>query len=162
MIKKIVFMFLVLSGSIFALTFDAVVPLSGSANPAGIFYTKVPKLPSSMKLLFGLSAVVPGRKAEELDVDLKLGFNKDIVILGNADVYFSFNNHDGVIRTGDYRGSDFYTQSLNIAKTWKYPLTDRVDIGITAVLGELLLNGEYQLNVLSQVNPVIGMKISIF
>ena len=162
MFKKLVILLLLCSVQTFALTFDAVVPFSGASSPAGFFYTSFPKLPNSIKLMFGFSAVVPATKKEELDVDLKFGFNKDIVLIGNADVYFSFNNHDGVIRTGKYDTSDFYTESISIAKTWKYPLTDKVDIGLKAVLAELLLNGEYQGRILSEINPVIAMKVTLF
>ena len=77
-----------------------------------------------------------------------------------SDVYFNFANHDGVIRRTS--SSDFYTQSLALGKSWVYPLSDRIELGAYAVLGQILLNGEYQVVVLPTVIPVLKLKVNLF
>ena len=161
MVKKILVLLILSSVNLFAIDFDARVGFTGSQSPSGEFYKQLPKMPDSTKLMLGFSSIVPGRKTEELDVDLKLGVLSMLPIIGEATVYFTFNNHGGVVREG-YKNSDFYTQSLSLSKSWLYPLTERVDIGMTAVLGQALLNGEYHITVLPAVYPILSMTINLF
>ena len=160
MLKKIIMIVLLSVSSISAIDFDAIVPLTGAQLPAGNFYTPVPFIQQDIDLVLGFSAVVPARKTEELDVDLKFGVNMELPLLGKSDVYFNFANHDGVIRRTS--SSDFYTQSLDLGKSWVYPLSDRIELGAYAVLGQILLNGEYQVVVLPRVIPVLKLKVNLF
>ena len=51
---------------------------------------------------------------------------------------------------------------LSVSKTWKYPLTEDINLGMTAVLGQVLLNGEYHVIVLPEIFPIMTMTIDIF
>ena len=93
-------MFLLSASSLHAFNFDTVVPFSGSSVPAGTFYQQLPFVQQDISLLVGFSAIVPGRKTEELDTDLKLGLRTELPLLGMSDIYFTFDNHGGVIREG--------------------------------------------------------------
>ena len=162
MIKKIIMSLMLIVTPLAAVEFDTQVGFSGSSYPTSMFYKKTPYMPENMKLAFGFSSTVPFSKSEELDVDLNLGIKTDFPIIGVATAYFTFDNHDGVERTGEYKKSDFYTKSLSLSKTWVHPLTDKIDLGVKAVLGKVLLNGEYQVVVLPSISPVIAMKIDLF
>ena len=162
MFKKIMFLICLLSSSISALELDTKLGFSGSSYPSAFFYKHIKYMPEDMKLAFGFSSIIPFSKTEELDVDLKLGVDTTLPIIGRACTYFTFDNHDGVERTGEYENSDFYTKSLSVAKTWKYPLTEDINLGMTAVLGQVLLNGEYHVIVLPEIFPIMTMTIDIF
>ena len=64
-----------------AFDFDAVVPFSGAQNPAGTFFKQLPYVQQDISLLVGVSAIVPGRKTEEVDTDLKLGVRMNLPLL---------------------------------------------------------------------------------
>lgn len=162
MLRFLGIVLVLLSTQVMGIDFDAKVPFSGVSAPTGVFYNRLPKMPAYMKLMWGVSSTIPGRKTEELDMDLMLGLHTDVVLFGPVDIYFTFNNHNGVVKTGEYRNSEFYTQSLSLAKTWTYPLNERLELGLTAVLGQVLLNGEYHIRVLPEMYPVLKMKISLF
>lgn len=141
------------------LDFDATVPFSGVSNPATRFsYT----INDAIDVVFGLSSVVPARRTEELDVDLQLGINKEMPLMGRVDMFFTFDNHGGSEIVGGYSGSEFYTKSFTFSKKWMYRLTDRVEIGVQAELAEIMLDGTYQVLVLQTIEPVVAMTIRIF
>ncbi|MBI59708.1 hypothetical protein CL657_00655 [bacterium] len=160
MLKKIIIWLLLGASSLYAFEFDAVVPFSGTQSPAATFYKQLPFVSQDISLVVGLSAIVPGSKTEELDTDLKLGVRTEVPLLGMSDIYFTFDNHGGVARQTS--SSDFYTRSLSLAKTWVYPFTDRMELGVQAVLGQVLLNGEYQGVLLPAVYPVIKLNVNLF
>lgn len=162
LIKQIFFFFFIISTLIHGINIDTEVQFSGAGSPSTFFYKEIKYLPENSSLCFGLSSIIPGKKTEELDVDLNLGVRTTVTLLGETTIYFTFDNHDGVTRTGNYDKSDFYTKSLNLQKSWKYPLTDKVDIGISALLGSILLNGEYQILVLPEIYPILYTTIDIF
>ena len=162
MLKQLFFLFFIIPTLIFGLNIDTEVQFSGSSSPSTFFYKEIKYLPEDSELCFGFSSTIPGKKTEELDVDLNLGVKTIVPILGETSIYFTFDNHDGVIRSGNYDKSDFYTKSLNLRKSWKYPLTDKVNIGVSALLGSILLNGEYQVLVLPEISPIIYTTINIF
>tara|TARA_B100000427_G_scaffold218095_1_gene182142 strand:+ start:286 stop:771 length:486 start_codon:yes stop_codon:yes gene_type:complete len=161
MIKKIMLLIMLSVTPLVAFDFDAVVPFSGAQNPAGTFFKQLPYVQQDISLLVGVSAIVPGRKTEEVDTDLKLGVRMNLPLLGMSNVYFTFDNHGGVERQG-YKNSDFYTQSLSLSKTWTYPFTDRMEIGVQAVLAQALANGEYHIVVLPEIYPVLKLKVNLF
>ena len=159
MIKKTILGLCLLCSTLSAIEVDTVVPFSGSETPAATFYYALPK---NMDLILGFSALVPGRKTEELDVDLNLGLAMNLPIIGFTSTYFTFDNHSGHIKEGGYRKSEFYTKSISLAKVWRYPLTDNIDLGLKAVLGEAILDGSYHIKILPNISPIVAMTISLF
>ena len=160
MLGKIILLIMLGMSSLYAVNFDAIVPFSGSQTPAGTFYKQLPFVNKNISVLIGFSAIVPGKKTEELDTDLKLCLHTELPLLGMSDIYFTFDNYDGVARRNS--SSDFYTKSVSLAKTWVYPFTDRMEIGVQAVFGQVLLNGEYQAVVLPEIYPVLKLNVNLF
>ena len=150
--------------SVNAIEFDAVTEFSGSGQPSGRFYYPTRWAPD---IVFGFSSVVPARKrdngvGQEFDLDLLLGVKTNIILLKEVDIYFLFDNHDGVNRTGEYEKSEFYTRSLNVSKKWMYPLNDFIQLGMQATLAEVMLEGSKEVRIMQNINPVIGLTIKIF
>jgi hypothetical protein len=132
------------------------------AEPAGMFYYGLTK---KYDLAFGFGATVPGTKyyentGSELDLDINLGLRTKLVLLGVSDVYFVFDNRDGVSRTGDNEKSDFYTKSLVISKSWVYHLADRIDLGVRMPIVEVMLDGQKRVKFLQTLTPVIATTIN--
>ena len=122
-----------------ALELEAQASFTGN-QPSGMFYYGLTK---KYDLVFGFGATVPGTKyaggtGSELDLDLNLGLRTKLVLLGLSDVYFVFDNRDGVSRSGNYEKSDFYMQSLVISKSWVYYLADQINLGVRLPIVEVM------------------------
>ena len=147
--------------SVQALELDAEAIFTGN-QPAGFFYYGINQ---KYDLVLGLGASIPGTKykngtGSELDLDINLGLRTNVVLIGEADLYFVFDNRDGVSRTGTYEKSDFYTKSFVVSKTWAYRVADRVNIGVRIPLVEVLIDGQKQVNVLQGLYPVLATTIN--
>ena len=95
-------------------------------------------------------------------MDLILGVNSKMPLLGYVDMYLTFDNHSGGVVEGGYVGSEFYTKSFSVSKRWMYSLTESVDIGLSAELGRIMLDGSRIAYGLQHISPVIGATINIF
>ena len=150
--------------SVQGLDLDVVTSFNGNGGPSGKFYYPIY---GNTELIAGFSATLPARKysgnntGQELDTDILLGMTANVPLLNQVDVYFLFDNYDGTNRTGAHEKSDFYTQSLTVSKKWLYGLNDQVKVGVEAVLGEVMLDGSKEINVLQSISPVLGVTISI-
>jgi hypothetical protein len=145
-----------------ALDLDVVTGFGGSSAPSGKFYHP---LAWDMELVLGFSAEVPGQKyrngyGRQANFDILLGINSPLPLLGNVDMYFVFDDSDGVVRTGEKEGSDLMITKFAVSKKWLYALNDRLNLGVAAILGEVLLDGTKQINVLTEIQPVIGATVS--
>ncbi|RAP29003.1 hypothetical protein DID78_04160 [Candidatus Marinamargulisbacteria bacterium SCGC AG-343-D04] len=159
MLKKCLCLLLILGSSLSALEFKTIVPFSGASTPAASFYYPLPK---NLELVMGFSSVVPASKTEELDVDMHLGIASDYPLLGRVATYLTFDNHSGHVIEGGYQGSEFYTKSLIMEKVWLYPLNNRVNIGVSAILAEIMLDGGKRAHILPSITPVLSVDINIF
>ncbi len=153
---------LMLSVPAHALDLGVVTGFNGSSAPSGKFYHP---LPMDMELVFGFSAQLPAQKynnntGSQADFDILLGVNSDMPLVGNVDMYFVMDDEDGTVRTGKNEGSDLMVTKFAVTKRWMYPLNDRVNLGFQATLGEVLLDGSKQVNVLTEISPVLGATIS--
>jgi hypothetical protein len=146
-----------------ALDLDTVVGFSGQGSPSGKFYYPINE---GMDLVFGFSAEVPGQKyrdeqGRQVNPDLLIGLNSEMPVVGAVDMYFTFDDEDGVVRTGKNEGSDWMITKFTVSKKWLYALNDRINLGVSMILGEVLLEGSKQVNVMTEIQPVMGVTISI-
>ena len=89
--------------SLFAFELEVTTAFTGE-KPSGTFYYP---LTSNYDLVLGMGAKIPASKyrdgnGSELDIDLNLGLRTALPILGKTDLFFTFDNRDGVARTGVY------------------------------------------------------------
>jgi len=144
-----------------ALELEAQASFTGN-QPSGMFYYGLTK---KYDLVFGFGATVPGTKyaggtGSELDLDLNLGLRTKLVLLGLSDVYFVFDNRDGVSRSGNYEKSDFYMQSLVISKSWVYYLADQINLGVRLPIVEVMLDGQKRIKFVQGLSPILATTIN--
>lgn len=152
------------SSQVVALDLDVVTGFTGEGSPTGKFYYPLPK---NFQLVAGFTAEVPGRKFQngagsQLNIDAILGVNAAVPLLDRVDMFFVFDDRDGIKRTGNYEKSDFYIKSFRVQKKWLYTLNERIKMGVQMTLAEVMLDDSAQINILSDVSPVMAVAISIF
>ena len=149
------------STHITAYNLDLVTEFMGNTQPAAKFYTKLPwKVFENHDLIFGFSAVIPALKNKELDTDILIGLTTKLPLLGVTDAYFICDNRNATTRTSVGNDSDFYIKSLSLSKAWLFPLNDKIKLGVTTVLAEIMLDGSKELRILQNVSPAMGVTIS--
>jgi len=126
------------------------------------FYYPINK---KMDAVFGVSSEIPGQKyadgnGRQMSTSLLLGLRTAMPVVGMVDMYFVGADPDGVQRVSS-TDSDWRIQKFGVSKQWLYSINDRVNLGVRIVLAEVLLDGRKQVNVISQVQPVLGVNIRL-
>ncbi len=143
---KVLAILMVLSVNCFGVSFKTMVPFTGKSAPAATFFYD---LPYKMALSFGFTSEIPASKTEELDVDLILGIVHSYPLIGRVNSYLTFDNHGGRTLVGGYQKSEFYTKSLSFSKSWLYPVTQHINMGLNIVLAEIMLEGSYEVKAMN-------------
>ncbi|MCP4049294.1 MAG: hypothetical protein GY730_01120 [bacterium] len=151
------------SSTVCALDLDVLANIG--ANSAK-FYLPVT---TDIDFLFSFNSTVPypglkSSNSKEIDLSFLLGARTDIPFLGKTDIYISCSKWKGSINnnSGNTPGSALRLDSLVIAKNWMYRLTDRVNIGFSAILATFMLEDTSVVNILPSVSPAISCSIDIF
>lgn len=130
---------------------DVVVPLTGSANPAGKFYHPIW---GNVKGIFGFSTEISGDEDVKSDVSLVLGFQTQVTVFGNVDIYSVFDRN--AVDDGSKR---FRLKKISAGKKWLYPLNEYINLGVELVIAEMFLNGSKKWGILPTMHPVLGVEI---
>ena len=155
-----------LTAPVFALDVDVVTGFGGFSNSDNIadarFYYPITK---KMDAVFGFSAEIPGQKyvgdeGRQFSPAILAGVRSEMPVVGSVDMYFVGSDPDGVKRTRA-ADSDWRINRFAVSKQWIYSLNDRINLGVRIVLGEVLLDGRKQVNIISQVQPVLGVTIRL-
>lgn len=171
--KKVLLALLVVSmaltGAVSAFQMDSIVNITGSST-AGKFYIPVMK---DVDVIVGLAATVAGTKDKESDLSGQLGVSTLIPYLGKTDIYVTMSKYseatayEGQVAAasgndGTRQGTSLHVNSLVIGKNWLYRLTDRVSLGVSIPLVEVMLDGSKVVKVASGIVPVVGARIELF
>lgn len=135
---------------------------SSSSFADARFYAPITK---KTDLVFGFSSEIPGQKyvdgeGRQMSNSVLLGIRRPMVVLGDVDMYFIGVDPNGIRRV-EGQDSDWQIQKFAVSKQWLYSLNDRINMGVRIVLGEVYLDGTKQINLISQVQPVIGVTIRL-
>ena len=155
--SMLLLMFAMTTGQVHALDFDVVTGFGGSGSPAAKFYRP---LVGGLDLVAGVSAVIPGDEGKETDLDLVLGVNAPLPIIGNVDIFGTWNKYGAGSTNGTAAGTKLHLDTLSVTKKWMYTLNSNIEVGTSLTLAEIDLQGGKTVSVLSNVTPVIGTKIS--
>ncbi len=140
--------------STFAMSVDTVTNFNGGSNPTGKFYFAMDE--DTALILGGEANIATGMRATpaETTVDVIAGIKSKMPIVGTVDLY-------GVFGTGDSATSTDRNllRSVVISKTWMSKLTDKVKIGLSIPLIKVNTAGGNSVEILSQINPEIGMTL---
>ena len=154
-------LFCLMNSFLYAYPLTVVTELMGKSNPAGKIYLSLPgQILKDVSLVAGFSAAIPGDRDKEVDTQVLLGVSTEVPLLGVADWYLLFENANGMI-PNTRSGSDFYCKSLVLSKSFMYPVTDRIQLGVTAALLEFTLDGSRILYVMQTLSPSLGVKINL-
>ena len=159
-INYIIVCFLVIFSSLnLAVDFDAIVPFSGSKLPAAKFYYPINQ---DYDFIFGFSSVVPASREKELDVDVLLGVHAQMPLVGYVDMYASFGKKYGTSRSSEIQKNKFTIASATLSKYWVYPLTESIDLGASVTLARAVFNEINEVQVFSEIEPVLLLTIDFF
>ncbi|MFT5170427.1 MAG: hypothetical protein ACI9BD_000194 [Candidatus Marinamargulisbacteria bacterium] len=117
-------------------------------------------------VVLALSAVVPGTKTAELDVDFSLGIRTELPLVGETEILANFDKYDGATRAtatkwGTATGTQLHLYSLSVSRTWLFKLADQIDLGVRCDFAEIMLDGSKVVKVHGALVPVIGVTISM-
>lgn len=166
--KMLAIFVLVIGCSVPAFAYDVemVTSFGGYSNSNDVanarFYYPITK---KMDLVLGFSAEIPGQKYEngegrQFSPALVAGVRQSMPLVGVVDMYFVGSDPDGVKRENPDK-SDWRIRKFAVSKQWVYSINDRVNLGARIVLGEVILDGGKQVNLISSVQPVLGVTIRI-
>ena len=150
---------LILSSLNLAVDFDAIVPFSGSKLPAAKLYYPISQ---DYDLVFGFSSVVPASREKELDVDVLLGIHSTMPLVGYVDMYASFGKKYGTSRSSVTQENKFTITSATISKYWVYPLNESIDLGVSVIMAKAVFNQINEVQVFSEIEPVLLLTIDLF
>ncbi len=149
MLKKIILMLCLLSTTTMGADIRVLTPFSLNTTPTEIFY----QITDTTALSFGYTFIVPANKGNELKTNLNLGVETNLPLLGKTNTYLNFDK--GIASDG----ANLTTETLNVTKTWAYPLTDKIDIGIRVKLLKVQLEGTKWVTIVESLEPVVGATI---
>jgi hypothetical protein len=156
-----------LSAPVLALDLEVATGFGGYSNSSDSFADARFYYPINKKMdaVFGVSSQIPGQKyadgtGRQMATSILAGIRTPMPVLGSVDMYFVGADPDGVQRVSS-TSSDWKIQKFAVSKQWLYSLNDRVNLGMRIVFAEVLLDGTKQVNVISQVQPVLGVTIRL-
>ena len=164
--KKLIFGFVLVclsfvSFPVKAFHLETLVNVSSKDN---FSYTAYMPVFNGTDALFGFSAELPGQKyrdgqGRQANADILIGLRTTLPIFDLVDIYAVFDDNNGMIRTGNNTGSDIAATKIGLSKKFLYPINDHITVGISAVLGEVYIDGQKYITLLPDVYPVFGMTI---